>query len=229
MGSLVKNIGYTEANATLELLDQYGITPEGLKQLRTRTSPAILMQLARFIEAGSVSEVNALSAFTAFNAEIRDVDLDEIQHWWVNINEKRWLDNTHHLNRFRHVFADLPPMMGNFILLQLGDFGRTPIFRPNLEKLIDQTWLDDWSCENLVGFSLKLCRQDTAPYLGKIRGEIWSGRRLWVASEPPSGTIGRPIFRLENCENGILRLQMKGIKQDDCYVGDHIVFQIVKK
>ena len=230
MGSLIKSIGHTEVNATLELLDQFGVTTEGLKLLRTKTPPAVIKQLVRFIEAGTVSDVVALSAFPTFNAPVGSPSLEKMEHEWI-CGEKRSLDDLG-VGVLGKLLPSLPAETHSFILMEFADFAKFPTSQPTLKQLTDTRWLGEWSEKNLVGINLELCRRDTAPYLGHLKGELWNSRELWVATEPLRNGGSKTMFRLENCDNGMLRLQLKDFTESEDRVHGcttHIVFRIGKK
>ncbi len=228
MGSLIKEIGHSEVNATLELLDQYGVTVPGLKTLRTKTSPAVIRQLTRFIETGIVSDEVALSAFTTFTVMIGHPDLAEVEHEWI-CGENRHIDNLP-VRGLEKLLPQLPPYEEKLILMEFGSFTRFPTATPTLGQLTDQEWLRQWSEKNLVGFTLELCRKNTAPYLAGTRGNSWSGGELWVATEPLRDRGPKTMLRLEDCKNKTLRLKLMEYKDGDTpYRGHHIVFQIGKR
>src|ERR1035437_600275 len=57
MGRLITETKYSEVTATLERLDEFGVTTGGLKRIRTM-SPALLRQLTHIIENGLFSKVD---------------------------------------------------------------------------------------------------------------------------------------------------------------------------
>jgi hypothetical protein len=227
MGSLVKDIGHSEVNATLELLDRYGVSVDGLKRLRTKVSPAIIKQLVRFIEVGTVSRSTALSAFTTVNAQIGYPELDQIESQW-SLRPKRHIDNLP-VRGLGILLPKLPPKKERLIIMEIRDFESKPI-SPSLGQLTCPQWLQRWSEENLIGFNLELCRKDTAPYLVELRGTVWGRGQLWVATEPLQSSGPKTMLRLEDCENGVLRLKLMEYKySDSIYAGFHMVYRIVER
>jgi hypothetical protein len=228
MGSLIQKIGHTDVNATIELLDQYGVTVDGLKTLRAKTPPAVIRQLVRFIETGIVSDEVALSAFTTFTAMIGRPNLTEVENKWSD-GENRHIDDLP-VRGLEKLLPQLPPREEKFILMRFGDFTRFPNNAPTLGQLTDQKWLRQWSEKNLVGFTLELCRKDTAPYLADIRGNLWRGGELWIATGSLKNADPKTMLILEDFFNRTLRLKLikyRGI-ETPC-LSHHIVFQVGKR
>lgn len=146
MGRLIET-KHTEINATLERLDEFGVTTAGLKKIRIM-SPVLLKQLVYIIENGLPKTTDVLPGMCTFDVMLDSTNIDLI---WDKVKKHEMFQPPNQF--FRRVLEEssrLPVVRKKFITLSLKDLGLYKSHRLT-ESLSSATWLKAWSEENLLG------------------------------------------------------------------------------
>lgn len=171
MGRLIET-KYSEITATLERLDESGVTNTGLKNVRTM-SPALLKQLAFIIEnrSGFLS-TDVLPGLVTFDVTLDSRSMKSVRE---KIFEQKIFPSLLVFRDILKPFRRFPVEKRKFIFLTPADFG---ILQPStltvVERLASRAWLKDWSLRNLLGshFITPTDRPDAAVHIALAMSSI---------------------------------------------------------
>jgi hypothetical protein len=189
--SLVEEMLQSEVNATLENLSRFGVTYDGMKMLRNRELPnSFGKQLAACINAGSFRPEKVLLPFMTFRKRIGSPGLKELHR---DANYRFHIDECvgcKDLERLPEILPVLSSEEMEFIILEEHDI--FPFTTPILDQLLNDAWLETWSRDNMMGITLKLCRDDTAPFLVPFCREFLRLHKeeIWIATKPSEKVPG---------------------------------------
>lgn len=162
MGRLMGIVRHSEVTATLERLEQYGVSAKGLKNVRTM-SPALVKQLAYLMEHG-ISKEDPLPGLPTFSLDIDSSNVDLI----IEKMKKKKIFDSRYVADILQKASPLQAVEKRFVSLAPCDFGvEDPDCYSEASKLTSSKWLLDWSKKNLLGrYHLVVCnRPDSAVHI----------------------------------------------------------------
>lgn len=191
MGDLIKT-QYSDVTATLEVLDRFGVTSNGLKNLRTM-SPILGRQIAHLIEHCPLGmDKDAPPALDVFNVALDSTNPPKLYEALTNSS----CNMSSLIAEMVELSKDLPVERRMFVILNLGEFHQNRRW-PLHQDLCSDRWLSEWSRRNLLGgFEITTCaRPDTAVHVAKTLGKmgIHKYRSIMVYTKRFNGKKGAVV------------------------------------
>lgn len=168
MGRLIKETPYSEITATIERLDEFSVTPDGFKNIRTM-SPALLKQLAYIVENGVNDYGRSVRGLPIFDVTLDSRNIDYVVG---QMRERKIHQSMLTVDNMIKPCSALPLERKKFVVLTLPDFGFPDPY--SIEKnLSSENWLREWSRRNLLGsHCIFPCeRVDTALHIALVRAQ----------------------------------------------------------
>ena len=169
MGRLITETKYSEITATLERLEEFGITNIGFKKIRTM-SPALLRQLSHMIENDVSNQGAGFPGLCTFDIVVDSRNIDLIRKRFI---QDKVFESVFVIRDVLQPAFSLPVEHKKFIALTPKDFGEHDLSTA-IDKFTSKTWLKDWSWRNLLGsYYLVPCdRSDAAIHIALAMDEI---------------------------------------------------------